>query len=249
MTIVSKIDSIGKIHNVEIEIAPSELVKINGKESTLILSLDEKEELSKEANVVIGGEEEKEHVKEEVNNEGNAHEEVMNKEDMEEEVKKEKQAKVNSKNKVDKSRKRGKRKKIAFRAMNEVTANNTIDQELSAKRVTKKDKSMGIIFMCSSKTKKDCYHYKVFGLPSSKRDIVLKIHEGMKLFLFDFDLKLLYGIYKAAGPGGYNIEPKAFKSGFPSQVSGHTLHFNFILIYNVLCIQYIYLTKQLKLAL
>ncbi|KAL9271901.1 hypothetical protein AKJ16_DCAP22989, partial [Drosera capensis] len=29
---------------------------------------------------------------------------------------------------------------------------------------------------------------------------------------------LLYGIYKAAGPGSYSLEPKAFKSDFPSQV-------------------------------
>ncbi|KAK9279834.1 hypothetical protein L1049_013516 [Liquidambar formosana] len=77
---------------------------------------------------------------------------------------------------------------------------------------------MGMIFMCSSKTKKDCYRYKVLGLPASKKEIVSKIYKGMRLFLFDCDLKLLYGIYKAAGPGGYNLEPKAFNSAFPSQV-------------------------------
>lgn len=76
----------------------------------------------------------------------------------------------------------------------------------------------GMIFMCNSKTKKDCYDYKVMGLPASKRDVVSKISEGTVLFLFDFDLRVLYGIYKAAGPGGYNIEPSAFNSGFPSQV-------------------------------
>ncbi|KAF2311841.1 hypothetical protein GH714_026981 [Hevea brasiliensis] len=72
--------------------------------------------------------------------------------------------------------------------------------------------------MCSSQSKKDCYRYMVLGLPANKRDVVLQICEGMKLFLFDFDLKLLYGIYRATGPGGYNIEPKAFKCAFPSQV-------------------------------
>ncbi|KAF5184793.1 DCD (Development and Cell Death) domain protein [Thalictrum thalictroides] len=83
---------------------------------------------------------------------------------------------------------------------------------------SKKSDSMGMIFMCSSKTKQDCYRYKVLGLPAAKKDMVAKIYKGMRLFLFDIDLKLLYGIYKAAAPGGYNIEPKAFKSAFPSQV-------------------------------
>ncbi|XP_047310766.1 DNA ligase 1-like [Impatiens glandulifera] len=81
-----------------------------------------------------------------------------------------------------------------------------------------KTKQMGMIFMCSSKTKKDCYSYKVLGLPAGKKDIVQKIYKGMRLFLFDLDLRVMYGIYKAAGPGGFNIEPKAFKSAFPSQV-------------------------------
>ena len=83
---------------------------------------------------------------------------------------------------------------------------------------SKKIDSMGMIFMCSSDTKKDCYRYKVLGLPAGKKENVLKIYKGMRLFLFDVDLRMMYGIYKAAGPGGYNIEPRAFKSQFPSQV-------------------------------
>ncbi|MCD7457552.1 hypothetical protein HAX54_035391 [Datura stramonium] len=82
----------------------------------------------------------------------------------------------------------------------------------------KKANSMGMIFMCNSETKKDCYRYKVLGLPSNKKETVEKIYKGMRLFLYDVDLKLMYGIYKAAGRGGCNIEPKAFKSQFPSQV-------------------------------
>ncbi|KAK1312016.1 hypothetical protein QJS10_CPA07g00180 [Acorus calamus] len=77
---------------------------------------------------------------------------------------------------------------------------------------------MGLIFMCNAKTKQDCFRYKVFGLPANKKEMVSEVYKGMSLFLFDVDLKLLYGIYKAAGPGGYNLEPKAFNSHFPSQV-------------------------------
>lgn len=82
---------------------------------------------------------------------------------------------------------------------------------------------MGMVFMCSSKTKTDCFRYKILGLPANKQDQVAKIYKGMRLFLFDVDLRLMYGIFKAAGPGGYNIEPKAFKSEFPCQVSIHCL--------------------------
>ncbi|KAJ8535577.1 hypothetical protein K7X08_023297 [Anisodus acutangulus] len=82
----------------------------------------------------------------------------------------------------------------------------------------KKAKGMGMIFMCNSGTRKDCYRYKVLGLPANKKETVEKIYKGMRLFLYDVDLKLMYGIYKAAGRGGLNLAPKAFKSQFPSQV-------------------------------
>lgn len=74
-----------------------------------------------------------------------------------------------------------------------------------------------MIFMRNSKTKQDCLHYKVLGLPANKREIVQKIHKGMRFFTFHVDLRVMYGIYKATGPGGYNIEPRPFDSGFPSQ--------------------------------
>ncbi|KAM3309290.1 hypothetical protein P3S67_011034 [Capsicum chacoense] len=92
-------------------------------------------------------------------------------------------------------------------------------EPLKKKKSVKKANSMGMIFMCNSETKKDCYRYKVLGLPANKKETVEKIYKGMRLFLYDVDLKLMYGIYKAAGRGGCNLQPKAFKSQFPSQVS------------------------------
>ncbi|KAH9614724.1 hypothetical protein KSS87_012435 [Heliosperma pusillum] len=85
-------------------------------------------------------------------------------------------------------------------------------------KLSKRVESQGMIFMCSSDTKKDCCRYKVFGLSAAKKDLVSKIYKGMRLFLFDVNLKMLYGIYKAAGRGSYDIEPRAFHSQFPSQV-------------------------------
>ncbi|GAA0140026.1 calcium-binding protein [Lithospermum erythrorhizon] len=81
-----------------------------------------------------------------------------------------------------------------------------------------KTDTKGMIFMCSSKTKPDCYRYKVLGLPAGKREMVENICKGMILFLYDVQKKLLYGIYKAAADGGYDIEPEAFNSKFPAQV-------------------------------
>ncbi|GMH12749.1 hypothetical protein Nepgr_014590 [Nepenthes gracilis] len=123
-----------------------------------------------------------------------------------------------SENLSKRSRKR-RRLRTAKLDSNKRSAEDKDKAETSQKSMPRKNPdSKGMIFMCSSKTKKDCYHYKVMGLPASKKDLVLTVCEGMRLFLFDFDLRLLYGIYKAAGPGGYNIEPRAFKSDFPSQV-------------------------------
>lgn len=77
----------------------------------------------------------------------------------------------------------------------------------------------GFIFMCNRITKPECYRFRVFGLPAGRKDVVANIRRGTFLFLFDTDVKLLYGIYRADSTGRLNIEPFAFGRKFPAQVS------------------------------
>ncbi|XP_021735657.1 uncharacterized protein LOC110702258 [Chenopodium quinoa] len=76
--------------------------------------------------------------------------------------------------------------------------------------------------MASNSTRKECFEREIFGLPSEYADFVMKVKNGMLLFLFDFQDRLLYGVFEATSDGAMNIVPDAYKSTsnrkFPAQV-------------------------------
>ena len=94
-----------------------------------------------------------------------------------------------------------------------------VSNAYSSSAVSNREANRGFIFMCNTRTKPQCYRYRVFGLPLPQLEAVQQIKAGSKLFLYDFDVKLLYGVYEATSNGALHLEPTAFQGQFPAQVS------------------------------
>lgn len=80
----------------------------------------------------------------------------------------------------------------------------------------------GAIFMSNIATKRECFKHSVFGLPLSMGNFVKEVKKGMILFLFEYERRQLFGVYRAISDGGMNIVPHAFSSSgkqFSAQVS------------------------------
>ncbi|XP_038894626.1 uncharacterized protein LOC120083130 isoform X2 [Benincasa hispida] len=79
----------------------------------------------------------------------------------------------------------------------------------------------GAIFMSNSMTRAECFKRKLSGLPYWLGDFVLQIKSGMILFLFEYENRVLHGVFQAISDGAMNIVPHAYSSSgqqFPAQV-------------------------------
>lgn len=82
----------------------------------------------------------------------------------------------------------------------------------------------GAIFMCSTSTKEECLRRNLFGLPLSSASFVKAVRSGMILFLFEYERRMLYGVFEAVSDGQLNIVRHAYRSSssssksFPAQV-------------------------------
>jgi hypothetical protein len=76
----------------------------------------------------------------------------------------------------------------------------------------------GAIFMSNTTTREQCFQAGVFGLPLEYESFVHSVRKGMPLFLFDYNLRKLYGVFEAASDGGLNTNRDAFQRAYPAQV-------------------------------
>ncbi|CAM6023605.1 unnamed protein product [Sphagnum balticum] len=76
----------------------------------------------------------------------------------------------------------------------------------------------GMIFGCTTETYQECMARQLFGLPERNKNQVLRVVPGSKLFLFNYRVKEMSGIFEATCHGGMNIVRDAFNGWFPAQV-------------------------------
>ncbi|GMH37542.1 hypothetical protein BSKO_05415 [Bryopsis sp. KO-2023] len=76
----------------------------------------------------------------------------------------------------------------------------------------------GFIFGCTNSTEGECLELNLFGLPTNNLSEVKKVCPGTALFLFNYEERMLSGVFAAASQGAENLIPNAWGGQFPAQV-------------------------------
>ncbi|GAQ80714.1 hypothetical protein KFL_000600310 [Klebsormidium nitens] len=88
----------------------------------------------------------------------------------------------------------------------------------------------GHLFLTNHQQIEENFARQIFGLPKQHAPTVLRIKEGLPLFLYNTSTRALHGVFEAASDGGLNLEPDAWQdhalsaqlkqpfSKFPAQV-------------------------------
>jgi hypothetical protein len=99
---------------------------------------------------------------------------------------------------------------------------------LDQSTITRGDFEFGVIFGCTPATFEECMRIRLLGLRRKHISLVKSIIPlKTALFLFDFETKLLHGVYEATSQGGDNINPKAWTSNKKSRSSPYPAQVRF----------------------
>lgn len=98
-----------------------------------------------------------------------------------------------------------------------VLSNNMTDNEKHYRLMR------GFMFACGESTEAECVTRMLFGTDRTYGPVVIRIRKGDLLFLNNLDTENLHGVFRAVTDGGFNIEPKAWKGGYPYQVRVESL--------------------------
>ena len=72
--------------------------------------------------------------------------------------------------------------------------------------------------MCNVRIRTNCFRYKVFGMPFSKKKLLGNVKPGTKLFLFEYEARKIWGIYEAALANAFGSAENMVATSFDSRV-------------------------------
>lgn len=92
-------------------------------------------------------------------------------------------------------------------------------QDLSTSLTLVHRRAQGFMFMSDNTTVNECLSKNIFGLPGHMMSRMDTISDYSLLFLYNKDVREVFGIFRASGRPGLNLDPTAYAPlSFPAQV-------------------------------